>query len=91
VILLEEIEGLQDTIHMTERLFAELRVPQTIEGCEVLATASIGIVLGNRNYREPAHLLRDADSAMYRAKASGRDKYEIFDGEMHAQAIERTR
>ena len=60
-----------------------------IEGRAVYTTASVGIVLGDREYEQASHLLRDADIAMYRAKSEGKARYEIFDSEMHAQALSR--
>ena len=89
VILLDEIKDMQEAIHATERIFAGLTMPLTIEGREVYTTASIGIVLGTNEYTQATHLLRDADIAMYRAKNSGKAKYEIFDAEMHRQALDR--
>jgi EAL domain-containing protein (putative c-di-GMP-specific phosphodiesterase class I) len=47
------------------------------------------MVWGTRDYSEASDLLRDADIALYRAKARGRGKYEIFDAEMHVQAVKR--
>jgi EAL domain-containing protein (putative c-di-GMP-specific phosphodiesterase class I) len=51
--------------------------------------ASIGIVIGNCEYNEPEYLLRDADTAMYRAKALGKGQYHLFDPVMHTAALER--
>jgi diguanylate cyclase (GGDEF)-like protein/PAS domain S-box-containing protein len=88
VILLEEIQEIQEVVRVTERIFAVLQTPLTIAGREVYTTASIGIVLG-KNYVQAADLLRDADIAMYRAKNNGKSQYEIFDAEMHIQALNR--
>jgi EAL domain-containing protein (putative c-di-GMP-specific phosphodiesterase class I) len=55
--------------------------------CKVFSGASIGIVLGGTNYQSGVDLLRDADIAMYRAKALGKGRYAIFDQEMYAQTI----
>lgn len=89
VILLEEIKDIQEAVRATERIFAALQTPLVIEGREVYTTCSIGIVLGTPEYTQPSHLLRDADIAMYRAKHKGKARYEIFDVEMHAQALNR--
>ncbi|MBF2079313.1 MAG: EAL domain-containing protein [Synechococcales cyanobacterium T60_A2020_003] len=88
VILLEEVEDIQEVIHATERIFAELKVPLLLEGREVYITPSIGIVLGTKN-SQASDLLRDADIAMYRAKSNGKARYEIFDAAMHAKALAR--
>ncbi|WP_071992245.1 EAL domain-containing protein [Leptolyngbya sp. PCC 6406] len=89
VILLDEIQGIQEAVRATERIFAALRSPLEIEGRQVYSTASIGIVLGSGDYDQASHLLRDADTAMYRAKSQGRSRYEVFNAAMHAQALER--
>ncbi len=89
VILLEEIKDIQEAIHAIEKLFAELQLPIIIEGRSVYTAASIGVVLGTKDYEEASDLLRDADIAMYRAKTKGRATYEIFDAEMHKQALAR--
>jgi diguanylate cyclase (GGDEF)-like protein/PAS domain S-box-containing protein len=89
VILLDEIKDIQEAIHTTQRIFAALQTPLIIEGREVYTTFSIGIVLGTKDYDQASHLLRDADIAMYRAKTNGKARYEIFDTEMHRQALHR--
>ena len=74
---------------VAERLQASLQQPFEIEGREVYASASIGIAFGNAKYRSSDDLLRDADTAMYRAKAQGRGQNQMFDPSMHASAIQR--
>lgn len=89
VILLEEVKDIQEAIHATERIFTELQIPITIEERDVYTNASIGVVLATKDYDRASDLLRDADIAMYRAKNSGKARYEIFDAEMHKQALKR--
>ena len=89
VILLDEIKDMQQAIHNTERILTELQIPLMIEEREVYMTCSVGIVLGTKDYTDASHLLRDADIAMYRAKNKGKARYEIFDTEMHMQAVHR--
>ena len=89
VILLDEIKDIQEAVRATERIFAEMYVPLMIEGREIYITTSIGIVFGTKDYVKASHLLRDADIAMYRAKNRGKARYEIFDAEMHTQALKR--
>ena len=74
---------------MAERLLQEFDSATTIDGHTVFITTSIGIVWGTQTYTEATDLLRDADIALYRAKAQGRRRYEIFDVEMHIQAVKR--
>ncbi|MEM8637418.1 MAG: EAL domain-containing protein [Cyanobacteria bacterium P01_G01_bin.54] len=89
VILLEEVQDIEPVIRVAEEIFARLKNPLRIEGREVYTTASIGIVFGNPKYTDASQLLRDADIAMYRAKTNGKAQYEIFDVQMHQQALER--
>jgi EAL domain-containing protein (putative c-di-GMP-specific phosphodiesterase class I) len=58
-----------------------------LSGHEMFATASIGIALSATGYEQPEEILRDADTAMYRAKAAGKSRYQLFDPSMHAQAV----
>ena len=89
-ILLEPIQDASDAIKVAERIQQELALPIELDGHEVFATASIGIALSSTvNYNQPEELLRDADSAMYRAKALGRMRYELFNSDMYASAIAR--
>jgi EAL domain-containing protein (putative c-di-GMP-specific phosphodiesterase class I) len=61
--------------------------PYAVAGHEVFTTASIGIALSSTGYDRSEDILRDADTAMYRAKIDGRSRYEIFDRHMHQQAV----
>ena len=61
--------------------------PFALEGHDVYATVSIGIAYSATGYTRPQDILRDADTAMYRAKALGRARYEVFGQEMHAHAL----
>jgi diguanylate cyclase (GGDEF)-like protein/PAS domain S-box-containing protein len=63
--------------------------PFEIGGQQVFSSASLGIVLGRPDYESPDQVLRDADTAMYRAKAAGKSGYVVFDEGMHTQARDR--
>ena len=89
VILLEHITGIDEAIVLAERILTHLRSPLEVQGQQIFMSASIGIVLGGNDYRQPETVIRNADIAMYRAKASGRDSYAIFDPAMHAQVRDR--
>lgn len=89
VILLEDIEGLHSATHIAERIQRALVIPFTLEGQEVFMSVSIGITLNTVPYEHTEELLRDADTAMYRAKILGRNRYEVFDRQMHEQARNR--
>jgi diguanylate cyclase (GGDEF)-like protein len=88
-VLLEGIRDTQAATTIADRLQASLLEPFVIDGHEIYASASIGIAFGDSRYRDSDDLLRDADIAMYRAKALGRSQCQAFDPSMHAQAIRR--
>lgn len=89
VILLEHLRGTQDPVEVAQRIFAQLQLPVILAEREIFVSTSIGIVFGTHQYKEAVDLLRDADIALYRAKAKGRNCYEIFGTQMHQQAIKR--
>jgi len=90
-ILLDDLRNENDAALVAERIERELSQPVDFEGHQLYTTVSIGIVNGNTNYSTAKELLRDADAAMYHAKAAGRARHVIFDAGMHAVAMERLR
>ncbi|AUB37059.1 DNA-binding response regulator, OmpR family, containings REC and winged-helix [Nostoc flagelliforme CCNUN1] len=89
-ILLDEIQNVSEAIKVVERIQQELTLPLELDGQEVFTTASIGIALSSTvDYDQPENLLRDADTAMYRAKALGKARYELFNQEMYTNALAR--
>ncbi|MBN3891364.1 MAG: EAL domain-containing protein [Nostoc sp. JL31] len=89
-ILLEGIQDMSDAIKVAERIQKELTLPFELDGQEVFITASIGIALSSTvDYQHPEELLRDADTAMYRAKVLGRARYKLFNSDMYANALAR--
>ena len=88
-VLLDDIPDSGTATTIADRLHTALLEPFDLEGREVYSSASMGIAFGNSRYLRSEDLLRDADTAMYRAKAHGRSQYEIFDPSMHASAIQR--
>ena len=89
-ILLEDIKNVTDATRVAKQIQKVLTLPFNLNEQEVFTTASIGIALSATGY-DPDNLLRDAEIAMYRAKALGKARYEIFTTNMHAQAITRLR
>lgn len=87
VILIEGIQDESEVTQVAERIQQELKLPFNLNGHEVIAAASIGVLLGTVNYNRAEELLRDADTAMYRAKARGRGCYEMFDITMRDHAV----
>jgi diguanylate cyclase (GGDEF)-like protein/PAS domain S-box-containing protein len=86
-VLLEDMDDPSDATRVAERIHQELKAPFILEGHEVYTSASIGIAFSATGYRDPDHILRDADTAMYRAKAKGKARHEVFDPEMHTRAV----
>ena len=87
-ILLKDVTDINTASRIVEYIQAKLVQPFQLDEREIFINASIGIVLGTPNYEKPEHLLRDADTAMYRAKALGKARHQVFDAEMHAHALE---
>jgi diguanylate cyclase (GGDEF)-like protein len=85
-VLLEEVADGADAVLVAERLLDELQRPVEVSGHEVTVGASVGIATGCVSADD---LLRNADFAMYQAKAGGRGRYALFEPEMHATALGR--
>jgi diguanylate cyclase (GGDEF)-like protein/PAS domain S-box-containing protein len=86
-VLLEDLENEAEAIEIANRLKTALSAPFSLDGREVYTTISIGIALSTIGYEHPDDVLRDADTAMYRAKMLGKDRHEVFDKAMHARAL----
>ncbi|MBE9078729.1 EAL domain-containing protein [Romeria aff. gracilis LEGE 07310] len=87
VLLLDDIDSAQAAIRVAERVMDELQSPIQLGPHQAVMSASIGIVMGNASYRNGLDLLRDADIAMYSAKAQGKARYAVFTGAMHVRAM----
>ncbi|HCF26393.1 MAG TPA: diguanylate cyclase, partial [Cyanobacteria bacterium UBA11049] len=88
-ILLEDIKDITDATKMADRIYQELSRPFDLSGHEVFTTVSIGIAISTLGYDRPEDLLRDADMTMYRAKALGKGRLEVFDPTLHDRAMAR--
>ncbi len=86
-VLLEDLRDTAETIQVAERIQAALRDPFHHDGQEIFTTASIGIAVSHPGMSNPRELVRDADTAMYRAKERGRACYAVFDAGMHAHVV----
>ena len=86
-ILLEEIDSLDDAIAVCERIHHSLKAPFKLGSYEVFANISIGVVCSNVGYEKSSDLLRNADTALYRAKAQGGSCHTVFDQTMHQRAV----
>lgn len=86
-IVMEGIRGSGDTIRLSRRIVAALSEPVRINDKELFTATSIGIAIGGPDYQQPEQLLRDADIALYRAKANPRQRYELFDEQLNREAL----
>lgn len=91
VLLLEGIQGLNDAVDTVHQIQQVLKSPLVLEGHDIFVSASMGITLSSETYSHASQFLRDADTAMYRAKAGGRGRYEVFISDMHTQVRRRWR
>ena len=89
VVLIEAVADPAEAVQVAERIMDEFSRPFSIEGRELFVTASIGIALGEGKTKSPEDLLRDADTAMYRAKDEGSGRYSMFDPGMYLRVVKR--
>lgn len=86
-VLVEDAGGVRDLDLVADRIREEMRLPFHVLGHEIFASFSIGVVLSDaRDYGRTDEVMRDADIAMYNAKARGRSCHVVFDTSMHAEA-----
>jgi diguanylate cyclase (GGDEF)-like protein len=88
-ILLTDILDPSDAVRVANRVQEALRKPFAIEGQEIYTSASIGIASSTTGYSSADDILRDADLAMYRAKALGKARTELYDQNLHSAAMKR--
>lgn len=86
-ILLNDMKSISESTRVANRVHNSLGLPFHLNGRDVSTTTSIGIALSNPEYKETEEVLRDADTAMYRAKALGRGRTEIFNPSMHESVV----
>jgi diguanylate cyclase (GGDEF)-like protein len=87
VVLLQNLQGEYDAEDVAQRIIEKVREPYYLEGQQVNSGVSIGIALMQADYSNGEQLLRDADAAMYHAKALGRGRYAIFQDKMRDQML----
>ncbi|MBN1378733.1 MAG: EAL domain-containing protein [Gammaproteobacteria bacterium] len=85
-LLIGDTQTAEQAAQIADRIQKKLSNVFVIEGNDIFITASIGIAVADSKYMQADHILRDADIAMYRAKASGKACHEIFDSQMHKRA-----
>jgi len=90
-VLIERVTDAADATRTSARIQEELAEPFRIDESEIFTSASIGIIVAGPDYEAAEQIVRDADTAMYRAKAQGRARSEIFDARMRSEAVARLR
>jgi diguanylate cyclase (GGDEF)-like protein/PAS domain S-box-containing protein len=88
-LLLEDVKNATEAVLVADKITRALSAPFVLGSREVFVTTSIGIVLGTSARERPTDLLRNADVALYRAKANGKATYVVFDAFMNVQALQR--
>ncbi|HUR27995.1 MAG TPA: EAL domain-containing protein [Planctomycetota bacterium] len=86
-VLLDDIRDVSDATRVADRIQRELDMPFNVGGQELFTTASIGIALSATGYERPEDILRDSDTAMYKAKSQGKARHAMFDTGMHERAV----
>jgi diguanylate cyclase (GGDEF)-like protein/PAS domain S-box-containing protein len=86
-VLLDDVRSEADATGVAERIHQEVAAPLEVRGVEVFTSVSVGIALSSAGYECPEDMLRDADTAMYRAKMGGRARHRVFTGDMHQRAV----
>lgn len=88
-VLVEDLQTLTEATKLAERILTSLQAPFYLGTREVFTSVSIGIAFSKPSLDYPEELLRNADIAMYKAKAVGKTKYELFDDKLHLQVVDR--
>ncbi len=86
-VLVDSLPDRRLAVTVAQRLIDALVDPIRVANKEMFTSASVGIAYSDPHYARAEELLRDADAAMYRAKANGRQCYEIFDENLRAEAM----
>ncbi len=90
-VLVRHVEHERSVVSLAERLMDALRQPFHVAGTELMTSASIGITFSALGYASPEDVLRDADTAMYKAKSAGKARYALFDTSLHTEVADRLR
>ena len=88
-LLLEDAADLNRAVVVCRRLLEALEAPLQVDGQEIAISASIGMAAGRTGGVHADEMLRNADVAMYIAKAEGKNRYAVFEPTMHAALVER--
>lgn len=87
-LLLNGIRSVDEALNITERILLSFKKPFSLDNDEIYTDSSIGICIVTDNYTNAENMIRDADTAMYRAKLAGKGRVDVFNPEMHEYAME---
>ncbi len=87
-ILVKDLADPTEALKLAERVLGILQRPFSVAGHQIYTPTSVGIALSSPDYARPEDILRDADTAMFRAKSRGKNRFEIFDTKMHREAVD---
>ncbi len=90
-VLVRQVEHEHVVVTLAERMMQTLARPFLVAGTELITSASIGITFSALGYTSPEDVLRDADTAMYKAKGAGKARYALFDASLHTEVANRLR
>jgi diguanylate cyclase (GGDEF)-like protein len=87
IVLLEDIKSREEAVELANKIITHIQESFLVGNYEIYTKASIGITVSNHSYRNPIEVLRDADVALYQAKAKGKNCYVILDENIRHQAL----
>ena len=87
-ILLDGVKSIKDATDIADRIQDSLTKPFDLDGHQFFTSASMGIAYSKQGYDRLEDILRDADTAMYKAKSNGKARHEVFDSHMHTRAVQ---
>jgi diguanylate cyclase (GGDEF)-like protein/PAS domain S-box-containing protein len=90
-VLVRQVDEERTVVQLAERLMEALKRPFVVAGTELMTSASIGITFSALGYTSAEAVLRDADTAMYKAKGAGKARYALFDASLHTEVANRLR
>lgn len=88
-VILEELDDVETIISVCDRILETVAEPLVLSDAEMTLTCSIGVAHFPNDGSDAESLLQKADTAMYRAKKNGRNKYQFYTADMHQQAMDR--
>ncbi|MBI5750836.1 MAG: EAL domain-containing protein, partial [Hydrogenophilales bacterium] len=89
VVVLADMAQEEDVVNTTRKLMAAMTASFTINGRDIVVTSSLGVAICPRDGEDQATLLRNADTALYRAKEAGRNNFQFYAEEMNQRLLAR--